>query len=83
MAGISQDLYKTAYIWLGHLRGGLAIGTIGGCAGFAAVSGDSMGTAAVMGAAALPEMKKYHYKPSLATGCVAAGGTLGILIRRA
>jgi tripartite ATP-independent transporter DctM subunit len=80
VAGISQDLYKTAYIWLGQLRGGLAIGTIGGCAGFAAVSGDSMGTAAVMGAAALPEMKKYHYKPSLATGCVAAGGTLGILI---
>ena len=80
VAGISQDLYQTAYKWLGHLRGGLAMSTIGGCAGFAAVSGDSMGTAAVMGAAALPEMKRYKYRDQLATGCVAAGGTLGILI---
>lgn len=80
VAGISRDIYDTAYKWLGHFRGGLALGTIGGCAGFAAVSGDSMGTAAVMGAAALPEMKRYNYNDSLATGCVAAGGTLGILI---
>lgn len=80
VAGISADLYRTAYKWLGSLRGGLAMGTVGGCAGFAAVSGDSMGTAAVMGAAALPEMKRYNYADSLATGCVAAGGTLGILI---
>ncbi|RJR45855.1 MAG: TRAP transporter large permease [Desulfobacteraceae bacterium] len=80
VAGISTDLYTTAYKWLGSLRGGLAMGTVGGCAGFAAVSGDSMGTAAVMGAAALPEMKRYNYSDSLATGCVAAGGTLGILI---
>jgi len=80
VAGISRDLYNTAYKWLGHFRGGLSMGTIGGCAGFAAVSGDSMGTAAVMGAAALPEMKRYRYNDSLATGCVAAGGTLGILI---
>jgi len=80
VAGISRDIYHTAYTWLGHLRGGLSMGTIGGCAGFAAVSGDSMGTAAVMGAAALPEMKHYKYDDSLATGCVAAGGTLGILI---
>jgi len=79
-AGISRDIYETAYKWLGHLRGGLSLGTIGGCAGFAAVSGDSMGTAAVMGAAALPEMKHYQYDDALATGCVAAGGTLGILI---
>lgn len=80
VAGISRDIYKTAYTWLGHLRGGLSMGTIGGCAGFAAVSGDSMGTAAVMGAAAIPEMKRYKYDDALATGCVAAGGTLGILI---
>jgi tripartite ATP-independent transporter DctM subunit len=80
VAGISRDIYNTAYKWLGHFRGGLSMGTIGGCAGFAAVSGDSMGTAAVMGAAALPEMKRYSYNDSLATGCVAAGGTLGILI---
>ena len=80
VAGISRDLYNTAYKWMGHFRGGLSVGTIGGCAGFAAVSGDSMGTAAVMGAAALPEMKRYRYNDALATGCVAAGGTLGILI---
>jgi len=80
IAGISRDLYSTAYKWLGQLRGGLAMATIGGCAGFAAVSGDSMGTAAVMGAAAIPEMRRYNYSPQLATGCVAAGGTLGILI---
>jgi tripartite ATP-independent transporter DctM subunit len=80
VAGISTDLYNTAYKWLGSLRGGLAMGTMAGCAGFAAVSGDSMGTAAVMGAAALPEMKRFNYADSLATGCVAAGGTLGILI---
>jgi len=80
VAGISQDLYYTAYKWIGHLKGGLAMATIGGCAGFAAVSGDSMGTAAVMGAAAIPEMKRYKYGDQLATGCVAAGGTLGILI---
>ncbi|MBW1736831.1 MAG: TRAP transporter large permease subunit [Deltaproteobacteria bacterium] len=80
VAGISRDIYSTAYKWLGHLRGGLSMGTVGGCAGFAAVSGDSMGTAAVMGTVALPEMKHYKYDDSLATGCVAAGGTLGILI---
>ncbi len=79
-AGISRDIYNTAYKWVGHFRGGLSMGTVVGCAGFAAVSGDSMGTAAVMGAAALPEMKRYNYNDSLATGCVAAGGTLGILI---
>ena len=73
VAGISRDIYNTAYKWLGALRGGLSMGTIGGCAGFAAVSGDSMGTAAVMGAASIPEMKRYGYDDSLATGCVAAG----------
>lgn len=79
-SGISRDLYSTAHKWLGQLPGGLGMATIAGCAGFAAVSGSSMATAAVMGATAIPEMKKYKYSPQLATGCAAAGGTLGILI---
>jgi len=79
-AGLSKDLYTTVYRWLGHLRGGLAIATVGGCAGFAAVSGSSVATAATMGTVALPEMERYGYDPALATGSVAAGGTIGILI---
>lgn len=79
-AGISKDLYDTVHSWLGHLRGGLAMATVGACAGFAAVSGSSLATAATMGTVALPEMKRYKYSQALATGCVAAGGTLGILI---
>jgi C4-dicarboxylate transporter DctM subunit len=78
--GISGDLYETGYKWMGHLPGGLAVGTIAACAGFAAICGSSMATAATMGKVALPEMKKYRYSPSLATGCVAAGATLGIMI---
>lgn len=79
-SGISGDIYKTVYSWLGSLRGGLSMATIMGCAGFAAVSGSSLATAATMGTVAIPEMEKYGYDPKLATGCVAAGGTLGILI---
>lgn len=79
-AGLSKDLYNTVYRWLGHLRGGLAMATVGGCAGFAAVSGSSVATAATMGTVALPEMERYGYDPALATGSVAAGGTIGILI---
>jgi C4-dicarboxylate transporter DctM subunit len=79
-AGLSKDLYYTVNRWLGHLRGGLAMATVGGCAGFAAVSGSSVATAATMGTVALPEMKRYGYDPALATGSVAAGGTIGILI---
>ncbi len=79
-SGISKDLYMMVYRWLGHLPGGLAIATIGACGGFAAVSGSSLATAATMGMVALPEMKNRQYHPSLATGCIAAGGTLGILI---
>jgi len=79
-SGISTDLFDTAYKWLGRLPGGLAIASVAGCAGFAAVCGDSMATAVTMGTVALPEMKKKKYVPSLATGCLAAGGTLGILI---
>ncbi len=79
-AGISQQLYHTVYKWLGQFRGGLAMATVGACASFAAVSGSSMATAGAMGTVALPEMKKYKYAASLATGCIAAGGTMGILI---
>ncbi|MFC1863606.1 TRAP transporter large permease [Thermodesulfobacteriota bacterium] len=79
-AGLSKDLYNTVYRWLGHFRGGLALATVGACAGFAAVSGSSVATAATMGTVALPEMERHNYDPALATGSVAAGGTIGILI---
>ena len=80
VSGMSRDLYDAAYAWIGHWRGGLASATIGGCAGFAALSGSSIASAVTMGRVALPEMKRYAYADSLATGAVAAGGTLGILI---
>jgi len=79
-AGLSKDLYDTVHNWLGHLRGGLSMATVGACAGFAAVSGSSLATAATMGKVALPEMKRYKYDDRLATGSIAAGGTIGILI---
>ena len=80
ISGISADIYKTVYAWMGHLRGGLAMATIMACSGFAAVCGSSLATGATMGMVAIPEMDKYKYDPRLSTGCVAAGGTLGILI---
>jgi len=79
-SGISQRLYKTTYTWVGQLRGGLTIATVFACAGFGAICGSSTATAATMGKIALPEMKKYNYDDTLATGTVAAAGTLGILI---
>jgi tripartite ATP-independent transporter DctM subunit len=79
-AGLSRSLFDAAYAWFGGLRGGLASASIAGCAGFAAVSGSSIATASAMGRVALPEMQRYGYAPSLASGAVAAGGTLGILI---
>jgi len=79
-SGMSVSLYETGRKIFGQLPGGLAIGTIFGCAGFASICGDSMATAGTMGSVSYPEMKKYNYKDSLATSCVAAGGTLGILI---
>jgi C4-dicarboxylate transporter, DctM subunit len=79
-ADISVDLYRAVYKWFGHMRGGLCMATIAACSGFAAVSGSSLATAATMGTVALPEMKKYGYSEALATGTVAAGGTIGILI---
>ena len=79
-SGISQRLYQTTYAWIGHRRGGLTVATVLACAGFAAICGSTAATAATMGKIALPEMKKYGYDDRLATGTVAAAGTLGILI---
>ena len=80
VSGMSNDLFTAANRWMGHLRGGLASATIAACAGFAALSGSSLASAVTMGRVALPEMKRYNYADSLATGSVAAGGTLGFLI---
>jgi len=77
---MGMEIYETVYRWLGFLPGGLSMATTGACAGFAAISGSSLATAATMGMVALPEMKRFKYDDSLATGCIAAGGTLGILI---
>ncbi|MBM3488405.1 MAG: TRAP transporter large permease [Alphaproteobacteria bacterium] len=80
VSGMGRDLYNAAYSWIGHWRGGLASATIVSCAGFAAVSGSSVASAVTMGRVCLPEMRRYDYDPRLATGTIAAGGTLGILI---
>lgn len=79
-SGMSRKLFDAAYSWVGAFRGGLASATIVGCASFAAVSGSSLATAVTIGRVALPEMRRFRYAPWLATGVVAAGGTLGILI---
>ena len=79
-AGLSADVYRLAYALFGHFRGGLAIATIGGSAGFGAVCGSSVATVATMTRVALPEMLERQYSPKLATGSIAAGGTLGMLI---
>lgn len=80
VSGMSSDLFTAAYRLMGHMRGGLASATIAACAGFAALSGSSLASAVTMGRVALPEMKRYNYADGLATGSVAAGGTLGFLI---
>ncbi|NLT96135.1 MAG: TRAP transporter large permease [Clostridia bacterium] len=79
-SGMSRGLFEACYRWLGRLPGGLSMATIAGCTGFAAICGSSPATAATMGTIVIPEMKKYNYDMGLATGSVAAGGTLGILI---
>jgi C4-dicarboxylate transporter DctM subunit len=80
VSGIGADLYYAVRKWLGNVRGGLAIATVGACGFFAAVCGDSTATAVTMGKVAYPEMKKYKYSDRLAASCIAAGGTVGILI---
>jgi C4-dicarboxylate transporter, DctM subunit len=79
-AGITQALFRAAAAWIGHFRGGIAMAAVGGCAAFGTISGSSLATAAMMGQVALPELRRYNYAGGFATGALAAGGTLGILI---
>jgi len=79
-SGMSRELFRAGQSWLGHLRGGMAMSTIGACAGFAAICGSSVATAATMTKIALPEMKREGYPDEVSTGVIAGGGTLGILI---
>jgi len=78
--GWGHKLYESINAWFGNIRGGMAMATVGTCAAFASICGSATATVATMAKVALPEMRKYGYKDSLATACVAAGGTLGILI---
>ena len=79
-SGVNERLYKSAYAWMGEIRGGLSMTTILACAGFAAICGSNSATAATMSTVALPEMKKFKYNPILSAGSVAAGATLGVVI---
>ncbi len=79
-SGLSRDLFRAASAFVGHRRGGLGIGLIGACTGFGAICGSSVATTATFGRAVLPELKKAGYDQGLATGLIAVGGTLGILI---
>lgn len=78
--GLSSRLFQATSAFLGHHRGGMAMSAVGACAGFGAICGSSLATAATMGRVALPELRKHNYSPALATGALAAGGTLGVLI---
>jgi tripartite ATP-independent transporter DctM subunit len=80
VSGMSTELFRAANSFLGRFRGGLGMATIAACAGFAAVSGSSVATAATFSAVAYPEMRRYHYPQSFATGVIAAGGTLGSIL---
>ncbi|MDE2982669.1 MAG: TRAP transporter large permease [Gemmatimonadota bacterium] len=80
VSDMSRDLYRAAYSWLGRVRGSLASASIVACAGFSALSGSSLAAALTMGRVSLPEMRRFGYDDSLATGAIAAGGTLGFLI---
>jgi C4-dicarboxylate transporter, DctM subunit len=79
-SGMSRELFSAGRAWLGHLRGGVAMASVAACAGFAAINGSSVATAATMSQVALPEMRRAGYHPGLAAGLIAAGGTLGIMI---
>ncbi len=79
-SGMSKELFRAGHAWLGRFRGGLALATIGACGGFAAICGSSVATAATMSNIAFPEMRRFGYRDDIATGVIAAGGTLGILI---
>jgi tripartite ATP-independent transporter DctM subunit len=79
-SGLSQELYRASYAFLGHKKGGLSMATVVACGGFSAICGSSLATSATMAKVAMPPMRKYGYSDSLATASIAAGGTLGILI---
>ncbi|MGJ9385273.1 TRAP transporter large permease subunit [Salipaludibacillus sp. CF4.18] len=79
-SGLGQDLFRAVDSWLGHIKGGMTLTTIGTSAIFSSISGSVNATTATMARITLPEMKKYNYSPTLSAACVAAGGTLGILI---
>jgi tripartite ATP-independent transporter DctM subunit len=79
-SGLSEELYEAFDIWLGSKPGGLGMATVAACGGFGAICGSSLATAATMSQVALPQMRRYGYNESLATGVIAAGGTIGILI---
>ena len=79
-AGMSQELFRTAYAFIGHLRGGLAMATVWASAGFGGICGSSIATAATMAKVAYPSMKRFGYSDRLAAGAIASGGTLGIMI---
>jgi tripartite ATP-independent transporter DctM subunit len=79
-AGIAHELFRAAYAFIGHLRGGLAMATVAACAGFGSICGSSIATAATMAKVAYPSMKRFGYTDRLAAGAIAAGGTLGIMI---
>jgi len=80
LSGMSQALFKAAESWLGHRKGGVAMAAVGACAGFGAICGSSLATAATMSRVALPELRRYGYSGGFSTATLAAGGTLGILI---
>src|SRR3974390_1520156 len=79
-SGMSRDLFRTANGFVGHLRGGLGFATVAACGGFAAICGSSVATAATFSAVAYPEMRRFGYPPSFATGVIADGGTLGAML---
>jgi len=79
-SGVNENLYSTAYTWMGRTRGGLAMSTVMACAGFAAICGSNTATAATMTAVALPEMEKRNYDPKLSSASIAVGSTLGVVI---
>src|SRR6266480_6374910 len=79
-SGMSRELFRAANAFLGHLRGGLGIATVAACGGFAAIAGSAVATAATFSTVAYPEMRRYNYPQSFATGVIAAGGTLGAML---
>ena len=79
-SGMSRELFRAANTFVGHLRGGLGIATVAACGGFAAICGSSVATAATFSTVAYPEMRRFGYPQSFATGVIAAGGTLGAML---